>query len=77
MSCVMYKLEDLPDRFQSILKYNPMVHILNGYRDAFMYHRFPDWTVLGGLALVSIVGIVVGAGLIGRFDSIYAKRIVR
>ena len=76
-SCVMYRLEKMPEQAQVYLRLNPMVHILNSYRSVFMYGRHPDWPLLAGLAALGLGGSILGAALIYRFDGAYAKRIVR
>lgn len=75
MSGVLYHLDDLPEKVQFYLRFNPMVHILNAYRDALMYSSPLDWRPLVFIALCSLVGIVFGLFLIRKFDGVYAKRI--
>lgn len=76
LSAVMYPIEILPPQIQHLLYYNPMVVIIDGFRDVLMYHRWPNWTALGIVACCSLPGIYLGAYLIARFDRVYAKRIV-
>jgi len=77
MSGIFYVVADMPqERMRSVLRLNPMVTVIEASRDLLMHGRMPNWTVLGATALVSLVGIYVGAVLISRFDLIYAKRIV-
>jgi lipopolysaccharide transport system permease protein len=79
LSCVMYPIEAVAEKSPTIaewLYFNPMVHVLNSLRDVLMYARFPNWQVLGALALLSCLGIYLGAWFMHRFNEIYAKRIV-
>ena len=77
MSGVMYYVEDRSETVQSYLRCNPMVHVLNGYRDVLMRRTIPDWHTLGLIAGLSLIGIYVGAYLIHRFEGLYAKRTVQ
>ena len=77
LSCVMYKLEWLSPKAQFYLKMNPMVHVLESYRNVLMYARPPHTEVLAGLAAMSVVGIVLGLCLITLFSGLYAKRIMQ
>jgi len=77
LSCVMYKLEWLSPRSQFYLKLNPMVHVLNSYRNVLMYEQAPHWGVLAGLAAAAVVVGAAGMGLIIRLSGLYAKRIMQ
>ena len=75
MSGVLYVLTDLPESIQFYLRLNPMVHVINAYRDILLYQLPLDWTLLGMVSIFSVVGIWVGLSMISYFDGIYAKRI--
>jgi len=77
LSCVMYKFDSLPVGVRDYLRFNPMVHVLEAYRDILMYHRLPDFAVLGAIAIAGIVGALLGLSLIHRLGPLYAKRVVR
>jgi len=68
MSCVMFKLEELASRFQTIIKLNPMVHILNAYRDVIMNHQVPALQPLFILMLISIVIWFLGRVFFKRIE---------
>ena len=77
MSCVMYRFDGLPEDLKPYINLNPMVHVLDGYRDVLLYRTMPDWRSLGLIAGISLIGIYVGAYLIHRFEGLYAKRTVQ
>lgn len=37
---IFYSLQMIPERFQTFLKLNPFFYIIQGYRDAFIYHQW-------------------------------------
>ena len=77
LSGIFYTAKRLPPAIGPWLKVNPVVHVVEGMRDALMYGRWPSW---GPLVLMGLASLVVAAGgwmLIGRFDPLFAKRIAR
>jgi len=59
LSPIFYDTTIIPDRFQSIYHLNPMVPLLEAYRDIFLNGRMPDlaaMALLGGLSLL-LLGI--------------------
>lgn len=75
-SGVMYKHTEIGPVASKVLAYNPMVHILNAYRDTLMYNAPVHWPPLIAIGAGSLVMMYFGAWLISRFDNIYAKRII-
>lgn len=54
-SGVFYELKTIPVKWQDIFLMNPMANILYQYRRIFVNQSWPEWSLLGGLALVCIV----------------------
>ncbi|MBI2424590.1 MAG: ABC transporter permease [Candidatus Hydrogenedentes bacterium] len=77
LSCVMYKLESLSPNAQAWLRYNPIVYLLDAYRDVLMYHTLPNFAAIAAISLFGLAGAAAGMLLIDRLGPIYAKRIVR
>jgi ABC-type polysaccharide/polyol phosphate export permease len=57
---IMYNNSIIPLRVLGILKLNPMMHIIAGYRDVFLYNKWPNWENLGYVSALSIVIIILG-----------------
>ena len=47
-------------KWEWVLNLNPLTHMLNAYRDIFYYKTMPDFTVLGIIAVISIVLCFIG-----------------
>ena len=77
LSGIFYTAKRLPPSVGPWLKYNPALHIVEGMRDVLMYGVWPNWTALGVVALLSVLGTAGGFLLIRRFDPLFAKRIAR
>jgi lipopolysaccharide transport system permease protein len=55
------------------LHLNPMTPILDAWRDVLMYHRAPDWRLLGLIAAVSLPSVLAGRAVIHRYEYLYPK----
>ena len=77
MSGVLYAVTSLPPKAQAVLRFNPAIPIIDGFRDVLMYGRWPQWTDLFVVTSLSIGGIVIGLMLLSRFDLLFAKRIAQ
>ena len=42
LSGVFYSIDQLPEQYQRYFDFNPMAVLLTSYRDALMYHQWPD-----------------------------------
>lgn len=60
ISAVFYPISALPQAYQSWLKLNPLVLIINETRSVLVFGVFPDWTSLGIALLLSFVLAMVG-----------------
>ena len=56
---------------------NPMANLIKNHRDVLIHGQFPDWSALLGIAMFSIVLIVVMLLIFRRYDSTYARLIIQ
>jgi len=61
VSPVIYGTSKLPDRYQSILKFNPLVGIIGAFRAAVLPARSIDWGLFGLACIVTTVLFVLAA----------------
>lgn len=57
---IFYSLDQFPKNLLFLIRYNPMAHIVVGYRDCLLRMRMPDLRVLAVLALASLVVFAAG-----------------
>jgi lipopolysaccharide transport system permease protein len=57
---IFYTTDRFPPRLLVLVKWNPVAHIVMGYRDCLLRMRMPDLRALGLLALVSLLVFAVG-----------------
>jgi lipopolysaccharide transport system permease protein len=59
---IFYDVAALPERALRVLSLNPMLHVIEAYRDVLMRGEWPDWIALTVVLLVSLVAL--GAALV-------------
>ncbi len=77
LSGVIFDISRAPDWIQPYLYLNPMVSIVEGYRDVLLNDVTPKWGVLGLVAFVSLLLLLVAHYLLARYDRIYPKILMR
>lgn len=55
-SGVFYSVATVPQRFRWLFDFNPIVQLVNAYRNVFLKHAWPPWR---SLAIVAVIGAVV------------------
>jgi lipopolysaccharide transport system permease protein len=69
---IVYPASMVPERFRSIYALNPMVGVIESYRNIFIRGQGPEWSSLG-MGIASTVGIlVVGYSLFKKLDPQFA-----
>jgi lipopolysaccharide transport system permease protein len=63
---IFYTGNKFPPKYSFIVRWNPLAHIVTGYRDCLLRMRMPDLQALALVALVSLV-VFVGGGLFFRY----------
>ncbi|MCK5876952.1 MAG: ABC transporter permease [Candidatus Marithrix sp.] len=76
MSGVMIRSDIVPEAYQTLYYSNPIVIIIESYRDILMYNTWPNGSALIIIGIISLIGIWLGTKLIARFEYIYPKIMV-
>lgn len=63
---IVYPISILPDNIQSIVSMNPMTSIISGYQQVFLYHQWPDWQPLVGIALITVCLMLMALAIYRR-----------
>jgi lipopolysaccharide transport system permease protein len=63
---IFYTGNRLPAKFSFIVRWNPLAHVVTGYRDCLLLRRMPDLQALAWLALASAAVFVAG-GMFFRY----------
>lgn len=73
LSGVFFDISLTTPEIMAYLYLNPMVGIIEGYRCVLLDGIWPHWLILFQILFFSITGIAFGAGLLHKFDRMYAK----
>jgi lipopolysaccharide transport system permease protein len=68
---VIYPVSFLPDRWQWVLRLNPLSGIIEGFRDAIFGRPF-DWTGIALSAVVTLVLLVAAVSIFSRMEEEFA-----
>jgi lipopolysaccharide transport system permease protein len=72
---VFYSAEVVPDQYQWLYRLNPMVTLLEAYRDILIRNQWPDFTGLFILALVAVPVVAVGCSVFARASLRFAEEL--
>ncbi len=74
-SPVIYPVSMIPPSWQAIYRLNPMVGILEAYRDILLYQRWPGATALLAAASIALVVLALSYALFKRLEPRFADMI--
>ena len=66
VSPVIYSLDFVPSRFQPLFHLNPMLYMLNGFRDPIYYGSVPSLGLISASLGVGAVALLVGYAIFAR-----------
>ena len=72
---VVYTSESIPAQFLSIYNMNPMVPLINGYRDILYNKVMPDINSLTVLLGVSFILLIIGYAVFNKFEKKFAEEL--
>ncbi|HLW74567.1 MAG TPA: ABC transporter permease [Gammaproteobacteria bacterium] len=76
VSGVFNDVRRLPPHLARVLEFNPMVHVIAGFRAVLLEHEWPDWGALSAVAAFSLAIYAVAVLLLQRFDRAYPKLMI-
>lgn len=74
-SAVFFPRSAIPLRYQTAFGLNPVVQLVEAYRDALFLGRWPAWSTLAVLAVAGAVGTVVGLHVFRRREPEFADEL--
>lgn len=73
LSGVFFDISVASPEIKTYLYLNPMVGIIENYRDVMLNGLWPDWTFLSVVIISSLMMLVAGVFLLSRYDRQFAK----
>ena len=75
ISGIFFSAESLPESAREAFRMNPMVPVVESYRDILMHNQWPPWGELGYVVLVSVPMLAIGLLMLHRYERQYPKLI--
>lgn len=72
---IVYSIDFIPQKWLPIFKLNPMLHIINAYRDILFYKRLPDMLNLLIWFIISLVIMFVGYKIFKKLEKRFAEEL--
>ena len=63
---IVYPMTILPERVQSLMRWNPMYRLITAYQDVLLYNRWPNWYSLWPVAVLAVLLCIYGLYLFRR-----------
>lgn len=72
---ILYPFSLIPEKVRFIFNLNPMVHIINAYRDILYYQKMPDMFNLLVVGIVSIILLIIGYKIFMKLEKRFAEEV--
>ncbi len=72
---ILYSTSLFPEKIRWILYLNPMTHIIESYRDIFLYHRVPATKSLIFVGMISLIISIIGLGIFRKLEKGFAEEL--
>ena len=72
---IVYSIKTIESGYATILKLNPMAHIVEAYRSIFYYQDIPNLKYLGILFVISTVLCVIGYYIFKKLEKRFAEEV--
>jgi ABC-type polysaccharide/polyol phosphate export permease len=68
LSPVLYSIDFLPQKYRLLLRFNPMLYILNGFRMAIYYGQLPTLQNMAASLSLGAITLLLGYSVFRRFE---------
>lgn len=72
---IAYSASRVPERFQWVVKLNPVSHIIDAFRDIFINHQLPALEGIFAIYGVSIVLFIIGYSIFNKLQKGFAEQL--
>ena len=72
---ILYTTELFPESFRWVLYLNPMAHIIDFYRDIFMYHQLPGVNSIIFMTIITIITFLIGLAIFRKLEKGFAEEL--
>lgn len=72
---IVYSGDSIPEAFKFIITFNPMAHIIEGYRDIFYNQTMPDLINLAAVLGLSVILCIIGYFVFKKLQKGFAEEL--
>ena len=72
---IVYSIDFIPAKWLPIFELNPMLHIINAYRDVLFYQKLPDMFNLGLWFIISVIIAFFGYKIFKKSERRFAEEL--
>ncbi|MCB0326513.1 MAG: ABC transporter permease [Bdellovibrionales bacterium] len=72
-SGILFSIENIPEKYHFLVKYNPVAQLISFVRDIILYRTVPDLNSWAVVFIFSSMLLGLGLILLKRFDRVYAR----
>jgi len=72
---ILYTVDMFPERFRWVLQVNPMTHLIDGYRNIFVYNSHPNLHWLVYVFIVAVVVLTIGILVFKKLEKGFAEEL--
>lgn len=72
-SGILFSPDMVPAAYRDLYQLNPVVNLIEAYRDVLIHGAWPQWTSLTGAVLAALVLLAAGLALLRRFEYDYPR----
>jgi lipopolysaccharide transport system permease protein len=73
LSPIVYPPNFIPVKYKWLFNLNPMLHIIDAYRNILYYKRMPNWSNLFILAIICLLLLVLGYRIFKKLEKRFAE----
>ncbi len=77
LSGIFFRFQEMSPEMQRLLRFNPMLLLIEAYRAVLLNDSMPDWKPLLGITGISILCLCAGVMLFRKYDRVYPKIVIR
>lgn len=72
---IVYHTSMLPQKFQLLMKFNPVAQLIEGYRSILYYHSLPDMSVLILWFVISLILLILGYFIFKKLEKSFVEEL--
>jgi ABC-2 type transport system permease protein len=72
---VMYPSSRVPEEYMALWKLNPMVSVINAYRDILYFKRIPNFMTVGTVVVMGFFFLVLGEFVFHKLQKGFAENL--